>query len=330
MAMISSKVGRRALFHSQRNVGGFSFPVRLSSKRLFRTIIISLAFIALFPPIFFHFRLRRFHQIQLRKCGWLNNPPLVCAHGGDSTKAFPNTMDAYEFALRSQVDCIEIDVSRSLDGVLFALHDRDLQRISGNNTSKVGYLIETQIKELGIDYQSALKSDAGIVPTVEDALKLISGSVRQVILDAKVGPPSYEKGLAKDILSVVERTQCKNCLVWAKSDSLARDVIKQASDVMVGYIVMIDPSTGFRTNLLRMKGADVVGVYHPLIDEKLVRILHGRNKKVYAWTVDDVNSMQKMLFERVDAVVTSNPTLLQRRMQDIRTECLEEGFSFSQ
>lgn len=33
-------------------------------------------------------------------------------------------MAAYHFALHSQVDCIEIDVSRSLDGVLLALHDR--------------------------------------------------------------------------------------------------------------------------------------------------------------------------------------------------------------
>ncbi|GFZ09705.1 PLC-like phosphodiesterases superfamily protein [Actinidia rufa] len=32
-------------------------------------------------------------------------------------------MTAYHTALRSQVDCIEIDVSRSSDGVLFALHD---------------------------------------------------------------------------------------------------------------------------------------------------------------------------------------------------------------
>lgn len=48
----------------------------------------------------------------------------MCAHGGDSSKAFPNTMDAYRIAIRSQVDCIEIDVSRSADGVLFALHDR--------------------------------------------------------------------------------------------------------------------------------------------------------------------------------------------------------------
>lgn len=127
----------------------------------------------------------------------------------------------------------------------------------------------------------------------------------------------------------VENTGCKNCLVWAKSDSFSRDVMKLSSDVMVGYIVMIDPSTGTGMKLLRMRGAAVVGVYHPLIDEKLMKILHGRNKKVYAWTVDDEDSMKKMLFERVDAIVTSNPSLLQRLMQDVRTQCLEEGFSLS-
>uniref|UniRef100_A0A2N9EDT8 glycerophosphodiester phosphodiesterase n=1 Tax=Fagus sylvatica TaxID=28930 RepID=A0A2N9EDT8_FAGSY len=295
---ISMKLGRRQQQQQQRGQG--RFRIRFSSRRLFRTIIITLAFIAIFPPIFFHFRLKRFNQMQGRKCGWLNDPPLVCAHGGDSTKAFPNTMDAYRIALDSQVDCIEIDVSRSSDGVLFALHDRDLQRISGNSTSKVGHLSMKEIKELGSANQSAQKFHDESIPTIEDALKLISSSVRQVILDAKVGPPSYEKGLAKDILSIV------------------------------GYIVMKDPSTGFRTNLLRMKGAGVVGVYHPLIDEMLVKILHGKNRKVYAWTVDDVDSMQNMLSERVDAVVTSNPSLLQRLMQDIRTQCLEDGFSLSQ
>lgn len=37
---------------------------------------------------------------------------------------FGEQMAAYEIALRSRADCIEIDVSRSSDGVLFALHDR--------------------------------------------------------------------------------------------------------------------------------------------------------------------------------------------------------------
>ncbi|XWS22015.1 hypothetical protein CRYUN_Cryun30bG0107300 [Craigia yunnanensis] len=267
------QIGRRQQLLQGRSNGVslFRFSSSYFYKRL-RLILVLLAFVALLPPVFFHFRLRRFHQMQLRKCGWLNNPPLVCAHGGDSTNAFPNTMSAYNFALHSQVDCIEIDVSRSSDGVLFALHDRDLQRISGNSTSKVGHLRSNE---------------------------LISRSVQQVILDAKVGPPSYEKGLAKDILSTV------------------------------GYIVMLDPSTGARTNLLRMKGARVVGVFHPLIDERLVKIVHGREKKVYAWTVDDADSMMRMLQEQADAIVTSNPSLLQRIMHDKRTECLEEGFTLT-
>lgn len=45
--------------------------------------------------------------------------------------------------------------------------------------------------------------------------------------------------------------------------------------LQVGYIVMVDPSTGTRTKLLRLRGAAVVGVYHPLIDENLMKILHG-------------------------------------------------------
>ncbi|KAJ4713893.1 Glycerophosphodiester phosphodiesterase GDPD4 [Melia azedarach] len=323
-----ARFGRRQPPLLQRQSNQISIRRLFSlSKRSFRLILISLAFIAICPPVFFHFRLRRFHQMQLKKCGWLNDYPLVCAHGGDSTNEFPNTMAAYQSALRSQVDCIEIDISRSSDGVLFALHDRDLQRISGNRTSKVGHLTMQEIKALDTSHLFAQKSHDQVIPTMEDALTIISKSVRQVIVDAKVGPPSYEKGLSKDILSVVERTKCDNCLIWAKSDNLVRDIIRLSSNVTVGYIVMIDPSSGVRTNLLRIKKAKVVGIYHPLIDENLVRALHRRNKKVYAWTVDDEDSMRKMLHERVDAVVTSNPVVFQRLMQDIRTECLEEGFS---
>jgi glycerophosphoryl diester phosphodiesterase len=33
-------------------------------------------------------------------------------------------MDAFRIALDARVDYVEVDVSRSYDGVLFALHDR--------------------------------------------------------------------------------------------------------------------------------------------------------------------------------------------------------------
>jgi hypothetical protein len=110
---------------------------------------------------------------------------------------------------------------------------RDLQRIARNSSVQVGDLsmkqvsslplslyqllgyaflhpffinllmIFLQIKEL--DVSEIVKGTLGSsrIPTLEEALALISNSVRKVILDAKVGPPMYEKGLAQDILSIV-------------------------------------------------------------------------------------------------------------------------------
>lgn len=52
------------------------------------------------------------------------SPPLSLVFNCFFSFIYTQQMDAYHIAIRSQVDCIEIDVSRSADGVLFALHDR--------------------------------------------------------------------------------------------------------------------------------------------------------------------------------------------------------------
>ncbi|KAI4388872.1 hypothetical protein MLD38_001162 [Melastoma candidum] len=100
----------------------------------------------------------------------------------------------------------------------------------------------------------------------------------------------------KIFFSTIEKAGCRNCLVG-----------------------------GQKINLFRVRGANFVGVYHPLIDERLVRSLHRRSKNVYAWTADDLDSMQSMLLQRVDAIVTNNPGNLRRLMQGIRSQCLEDG-----
>ncbi|KAG2561180.1 hypothetical protein PVAP13_8KG147800 [Panicum virgatum] len=203
----------------------------LPASRLLRLLLL-LALFSLVPPAFFHLRLRRFHRMRERKCGWITSPPMVCAHGGDSTNAFPNSMEAFRMALDARVDCVEVDISRSSDGVLFALHDRDLQKMSGDSTAKVGHWSTDEIKALSTRFQLSKSVRNEDVPKAEDALAMISQSVRQVILDVKVGPPSFEKGLAEDVLSLLKRINCKNCLLWAKSDDLGREMIKLSKDVV--------------------------------------------------------------------------------------------------
>ena len=61
-----------------------------------------------------------FESSLLSLCGFLLGCDLFLYFG---------QMDAYSIALRSQANCIEVDVSRSSDGVLFALHDRYLSKV---------------------------------------------------------------------------------------------------------------------------------------------------------------------------------------------------------
>ena len=61
--------------------------------------------------------------------------------------------------------------------------------------------------------------------------------------------------------------------------------------------------------------------------QTLLDPMNRRKKEVYAWTVDEMDPMKRMLHLGVDAVVTSNPAKFQGLMEDLRTECLEEGFS---
>lgn len=58
------------------------------------------------------------------------DPPLVCAHGGDSSDgAPPNTLEAFQAALQQGVPCLEVDVARTSDGQLVVLHPRDLAQL---------------------------------------------------------------------------------------------------------------------------------------------------------------------------------------------------------
>ncbi|CAN6380992.1 unnamed protein product [Urochloa humidicola] len=75
----------------------------LPVSRLLRLFLL-LALLSLVPAAFFHLRLRRFHSVHARKCGRVTNPPMVCAHGDDSTNAFPNSMEEFRMALVVRVD----------------------------------------------------------------------------------------------------------------------------------------------------------------------------------------------------------------------------------
>lgn len=290
-------------------------------------LVLLVIFLIISMQMYFHSKMS-VNQRRERDCKWLSNPPLVCAHGGDSSKAPANTEASYRLALDLQVDCMEIDASRTQDGVLVALHDRDLQAISGNEYMHVGDLNFSQIKELRPGARFAENFHDQHVPTLESALQYVIPHVQQVIIDAKEGPPKYEKGMAVDMFSVMKSVDCRNCVLWAKSDSIVEDFsLLSSHPESLGYIVMKDKVTGEVTDPLRMKGPGTIGAFHGIVTRKLVNSAHRAGKKLHAWTVDEESAMIHMLKAGVDGIVTSTPSLLQRVMGSERQQCAQYGFT---
>jgi len=59
--------------------------------------------------------------------------PLVIAHRGDSSESLENSIDSIHRALSYPVDMIELDIRKSLDNVLYVMHDKMTGRTAERN-----------------------------------------------------------------------------------------------------------------------------------------------------------------------------------------------------
>ncbi|MFJ7471109.1 glycerophosphodiester phosphodiesterase family protein [Peribacillus frigoritolerans] len=72
---------------------------------------------------------------------------LIIAHRGDSSEAPEHTMPAYEKAIESGADYIEIDLMMTKDGKLVAMHDETVDRTTNGKGKVSDYTLE-QLKDL--------------------------------------------------------------------------------------------------------------------------------------------------------------------------------------
>jgi glycerophosphoryl diester phosphodiesterase len=86
--------------------------------------------------------------------------PLVCAHGTvgsidwDESKRgprpLPNTVPALTAAVAAGHACVEVDVSRTKDGHLVALHSRELKRLTDGRVSNPGDVTLAEVLALTV------------------------------------------------------------------------------------------------------------------------------------------------------------------------------------
>ena len=101
----------------------------------------------------------------------------ITAHRGDSIKALENTIPAFEKAIESGADWIELDVKETRDNVPVVFHDSSLKRLMGQDGTIREMTLE-EIKKLHPAASMGPGYNNVKIPTLEETLDTCKGRIK--------------------------------------------------------------------------------------------------------------------------------------------------------
>jgi glycerophosphoryl diester phosphodiesterase len=231
----------------------------------------------------------------------------ITAHRGAKAAAPENTLAAFRAAMDAGATYAELDVQHTRDRVLVVVHDGDLMRM-GDDPRKVGELTAAEIATIDIGRKYDAKFAGERPPTLEEVIDLVRGRMK-INVELKYNVP--DPGLAPAVVELLRREDFLDQVVITSLDYAALKQVESLEPrLRTGHIV-----TAAVGNVVRTE-ADFLSLNAARATPSLIRRAHSAGKDVHVWTVNDPELMLRMIERGVDNVITDDPALLVRVMQE--------------
>ena len=194
------------------------------------------------------------------------------------------------------------------DGAVVLMHDRSLRRLTGLNKN-VDDLTFTQIEQLNIAPVQSHSIER--IPTLDSVIKECNGKLNLII---EIKPYYNTVDLTNKVVKLVDDNNFVNqCKIHSVSYKILLNVKKLNPNIQTGYIVNVP------TNNLSSLNVNFYSVQENAINGQMVKDIHNKNKKIYAWTVDNTSDMYNLLKLNIDGIISDKPKLLLdiKRMNNI-------------
>jgi glycerophosphoryl diester phosphodiesterase len=230
--------------------------------------------------------------------------PIAMAHRGGALHpdnvGYENSMHAFQHAVDLGYRYLETDLHATSDGVVIAFHDSKLDRV----TDRTGVIAELPWSEVS----KAKINGHEPIPRLDELLEHFP-DVR-FNLDIKA-----ENGLepAAEVLKAAQAID--RICVSSFSQSRVRRIRKLLGPrLCTGYGEYEIALIRFLPIALPSRGAclQIPEAYGPLrvLAPGLIKRAHARGKQVHVWTIDDPDTMRRMLDAGIDGIITDRTDLL--------------------
>ncbi|MEO3946175.1 glycerophosphodiester phosphodiesterase [Gorillibacterium sp. CAU 1737] len=239
----------------------------------------------------------------------------IFAHRGAAGEAPENTMAAFRLAVEQGADGIELDIQMSKDGELVVMHDETLERTTNGKGLVVGHTA-AQLRELNA---AAHSPEYGFqpIPYLREVLAFLQPTGLSLNIELKNGIVLYE-GMEEKAVALVREFGMEDRVIFSSFNhySLVR-LVELAPEIerAILYVEgLYEP-----WNYALLIGADSL---HPIfysVYPEIVQGAHQAGVKIRPYTVDDVETMKRMLACGVDAIITNYPARLKTLVEEGET-----------
>ena len=246
---------------------------------------------------------KRFAQIR-----WMldtnGGVPMIMAHRGYSAKAPENTLPAFKMCMDEGFTAAELDVQMLKDGTIIVMHDDNLKRTTGlsKNVWDVTY---DEIKDLdnGTFFD---KSFAGTkIPTLDEVLKLAGSGENKLYLNIEIKRNGHDEGITQRVVDIILDNDYLNYCDITSQDYKTLEEVRQVNP----YVLTAYTSVVGMGEMESLDAADIISIQETFATFENVERLHRAGKRVFVWTVNERETMKKLVSLNVDAILTNDPAL---------------------
>ncbi len=257
----------------------------------------------------------------------------VTAHRGASIDYPENTMSAFIGAKNLGADWIELDIQQTKDEKLIVFHDKNFKRVTGVNANTweltyeeisklnaANYFEERNFIVLDSTTLEPTLSDTERIPLLEEVI--IFAKENNIKLNIELKPTGHERNFEKSVIDIINKLDFKDeCVITSQVYEVLERVKEYDKNIETVYVMSLAYG-----DIAPLEAADNFSIEATSVTKKLVKRIHKKGKKLYAWTVNTEDNIRKMIELNVDNIITDDVTLSKQIIEESKSTNLIDKY----
>lgn len=230
--------------------------------------------------------------------------PLTISHRGvDNGNGVQNTISAMAATIKEKPDYIEMDIQETKDGQFVVFHDKNFRKLTGRDkTTHELTLAEAQ------ELQAVENGHVAPIASFDDYLAFANEHQQKLLIEIKTTSADSKEMIDRFIEKYQQTILTHHHRIHSLDYDVVTELKEKAPKLYVSYVLpynLVFPQTP----------ANAYTMEETTLTSDFVRRAHLEDKDVYAWTVNDADSMDRMVSLNVNGIVTDDLKTLQEQIK---------------